>query len=110
MCPVADPRNWKNKWNRGGVKARVPNQRRMQYLRDGGGGGAPIPEIGAKTYYSVKVFTEDCMKMKEIGPRGGHASLESPRPPRSANANISLASTNLYNHTEKARFVSLVPH
>ena len=31
----------------------------------------PTPKEGAKTYYVVKFFAENCMKMKEIGPREG---------------------------------------
>ena len=31
----------------------------------------PTPEFGAKTFYVGKIFAENCMIMKEIGPRGG---------------------------------------
>ena len=37
---------------------------------------APNPEIEAKTYHLAIFFAENCMKMKEIGLRGEHASLE----------------------------------
>ena len=36
--------------------------------------GAPTPEFGAKTYYLARFPS----KMKEIGPIGGRANLDSP--------------------------------
>ena len=36
--------------------------------------GAQSPKVGVLTYY----FVENCMKMKEFGPRGGCVSLVSP--------------------------------
>ena len=47
--------------------------------------GTPTPKFGAKTYYLRRFFAEDCMKMKEIGPKGVRTSL-APRPLRSAYA------------------------
>ena len=34
-------------------------------------GGGATPEGGAPTYYFAIFFAENCMKMKEFGPRGG---------------------------------------
>ena len=31
------------------------------------GGGAPTPDLRAKTYYLERFFSENCMEMKEIG-------------------------------------------
>ena len=33
--------------------------------------GVPTPEFGAKISYLARFFAKNCMKMKEIGPRGG---------------------------------------
>ena len=43
--------------------------------------GAPTPEFGAKTYYLARFFAENCMKMKEIGPR---LETRAPLDPRKA--------------------------
>ena len=37
-------------------------------------GGAPTPKIAIIFH----IFAENCMKMKEFGPPGGHASLAPP--------------------------------
>ena len=37
-------------------------------------GGAPTPKIAI----IFQIFAENCMKMKEFGPPGGHASLVPP--------------------------------
>ena len=44
------------------------------YLRQ----GVPIPGFGSKTHYLARFFAENCMKMKEIEPKEGCASLASP--------------------------------
>ena len=59
----------------------LPNQWRIQDFPEE---GPPNPKMGAPTYYLVKHFPTNCMKMKEFGPREGGASLASPT---SANAN-----------------------
>ena len=41
------------------------------------GGGVPTSQFGAKTYYLTRFLPKNCMKMKEIGPRG-HASVAFP--------------------------------
>ena len=46
------------------------------------GGGANLQGGGTHLLFGQK-FPENCMKMKEFGPRGGHVSLASPL--RSAN-------------------------
>ena len=45
--------------------------------------GAPTPEFGPKAYHLARFFAGKCMKMNEIGPERGGASLAHPR---SANA------------------------
>ena len=35
-------------------------------------GGAPTTEFGTTTYCLTIFFAENCMQMKEIGPRGGY--------------------------------------
>ena len=40
--------------------------------------GAQNPDRGASTYYLAIFFTKNCMKMKEIGPRGGIGPLSPP--------------------------------
>ena len=40
-------------------------------------GGAPTPKIAN----IFQIFAENCMKMKEFGPRGGRASLAPPLDP-----------------------------
>ena len=39
--------------------------------------GSPTPEFVPKNYYLGKILAKNCMKIKEIGPRGGRASLGS---------------------------------
>ena len=64
--PVADPR--------------IPRQR------------APTPKWGGAKLLFDKISPQNCMKMKEIGPRGGNVSL-APSPLRSANAYTSTVCT-----------------
>ena len=33
--------------------------------------GEPTPKVGVLTYYFCNFFDENCMKMKEFGPKGG---------------------------------------
>ena len=50
-------------------------------LRSGGSRvvlGVPIPKVVELTYYFANVFSENYMKTKEFGPRGGNASLAPP--------------------------------
>ena len=52
-------------------------------------------------------FTENCMKMKEFGPPGGHASLASPL--RSANDSVWLVAIDTYPEVvKKLNFVLLL--
>ena len=39
--------------------------------------GASTPEEGAKSILIGKIFDENCMRMKEIGPTGGRADVPS---------------------------------
>ena len=43
--------------------------------------GAPTPRGGEPTYDLAKFSQENCMKLKEFGPLGGHASLAPPLDP-----------------------------
>ena len=42
------------------------------------GGGAPTPGFWTKTYYLARFFSENYMKMKEVGQNRGCASLAQP--------------------------------
>ena len=53
------------------------------FPRQGGGGGSPTPQFGVKNLSFSKIFAENCMKMKEIGPG---ACVLAPPSPGSANA------------------------
>ena len=54
-----------------------PNQRRIKDFPE----GMPVPEMGISTYNFAKKNGRNCMKIKEIGPRGGvHASCPLDQP------------------------------
>ena len=42
--------------------------------------GVPTPEFSAKTYYMARIFSENYMKMKEIGLVGLHVPNAPPGP------------------------------
>ena len=47
-------------------------------IQDFPGVGAPTSKVGVKSYYLVNFFPENCMKIKEIGPRGRVSGTPSP--------------------------------
>ena len=40
--------------------------------------GVPTPNGGVPTYYFFKIVAEHCMKVKDFGTKGGHASVVPP--------------------------------
>ena len=42
------------------------------------GGGLPTPKVGVLTYDFTNFFAENCMKMKEFGPRSGGGDVPGP--------------------------------
>ena len=45
------------------------------------GGGSANAQVGGANLLFGQIFPENCMKMKEIGPRGGRVSLAPPLDP-----------------------------
>ena len=54
-----------------------PYQWRIRYFPDGGRGN---PWFWSENLLFGKAFAENCMKMKEIGPKGGGTPLDPPMP------------------------------